>query len=292
MAVNREPERGLLAISFFLAGMATAAVAPEFSRLDLTWRLGSAGVLILLAVLTYVAAVRDRRHEARDRKTLTGTGSRTESEPWHPGSGGHRHVDRVQRALPTAEPPLPADVARHADQVVIDPVVPEQAATSFRDIVGAASYLPDKTPFGEVSEQDESGSELGGDPATDGPDEAPQARLRDVLVEAWRNYLLHGDGHFGADGLRAQLEALGIEVVVRGGSVVGAGDAVLVVEAGRDDDSFLVVPSFTKSPGAAPDWFLDESDGALGHRTKELRKLAEGRWANNRFEIVAKGVVA
>jgi hypothetical protein len=158
--------------------------------------------------------------------------------------------------------------------------------------VGAG--LPAGASAGDASLQTEreGDAEPGSDPEASPPKITPTPQLRDILPSAWHNYLHLGDGHFNADGLRAQVEKLGITTSVRNGSAVDAEDAVLVVDAGRGDATFFVVPSFMKSPGAAPNWFSDESDGALGHRTKELRKLAEGRWLSNGFKVVEKGIVA
>ena len=112
------------------------------------------------------------------------------------------------------------------------------------------------------------------------------------VIEAWRRYRRDGDGFFTAQGLRRQLEGLGFGASVREGSAVDAHGDVLVVEAGEPDiGHFFVVPSFMKSPGAAPEWFEDASGGALSARTRTIHRLAEGTWTDTSFAVVEKGVI-
>ena len=113
------------------------------------------------------------------------------------------------------------------------------------------------------------------------------------VVEAWAHYRRNGDGFFTARGLQRQFGALGVAARVRDGLDVGAGGDVLVVEADPPDpDRFFVVPSFVKSPGAAPEWFEDAGDGALSARTQTIHKLAEGKWTDSSFAVVEKGSIS
>ena len=117
--------------------------------------------------------------------------------------------------------------------------------------------------------------------------------FRRSLTVTWSEYLQHGDGHFNAAGLREKITATGIEARVRNGDAVRATDNVLLVEtATQETGRFFVVPNFTKSPRAAPDWFEDVSDGALTRRTQKLYRLAEGKWTDTGFVVVRKGTIA
>ena len=178
--------------------------------------------------------------------------------------------------------------------IVKEAATPAHPPSPVGGALPAGAGLPAGTSAGDASlrTEREGAAERGRDLEADPPETTPIPQLREVLPAAWHNYLHFGDGHFNPAGLRDQIEELGITTNVADGSAVDAEDAILIVDSGRGDDTFFVVPSFMKSPGAAPKWFLDESDGALGHRTKELRKLAEGRWLSNRFEVVEKGIVA
>lgn len=113
------------------------------------------------------------------------------------------------------------------------------------------------------------------------------------LIGAWQQYRKDGDGFFTANGLRTQLESLGLVASVREGSAVYAAGDVLVVEAESDDgDRFFVLPSFIKSPAAAPDWFDDAGGGALSARTRTIHRLAEGKWTDSSFKVVQRGMIA
>ena len=112
------------------------------------------------------------------------------------------------------------------------------------------------------------------------------------LIGAWQQYRKDGDGFFTASGLRTQLEILGLVASVREGSAVDAAGDVLVVEDESDDgDRFFVLPSFIKSPAAAPDWFDDAGGGALSARTRTIHRLAEGKWTDSSFKVVQRGTI-
>ena len=112
------------------------------------------------------------------------------------------------------------------------------------------------------------------------------------LIGAWQQYRKDGDGFFTANGLRTQLESLGLVASVREGSAVDAAGDVMVVEAESDDgDRFFVLPSFIKSPAAAPDWFDDAGGGALSARTRTIHRLAEGKWTDSSFKVVQRGTI-
>ena len=120
----------------------------------------------------------------------------------------------------------------------------------------------------------------------------PSAELsKDDLIRCWRRYLAEGDGHFRADGLRAELAESGFRVAVMEGRDVGAGDHVLVVPTGATDGTCYVVPSFAKSPRAVEGWFDDRGDGGLSRRVGEVVDLAEGRRTVRGIELVRKGAV-
>ena len=160
---------------------------------------------------------------------------------------------------------------------------------------------PDSEPAPEDATQQEPPAEDIAPPAPPPSETAPPAPpphhtlgldAHASVIEAWRRYRRDGDGFFTAQGLRRQLEGLGFRPSVREGSAVNAHGDVLVVEADEPDTGrFFVVPSFMKSPGAAPEWFEDASDGALSARTRRIHRLAEGTWTDTSFAVVEKGVI-
>ena len=113
---------------------------------------------------------------------------------------------------------------------------------------------------------------------------------RKKLIAGWDRYRVDGDGHFNTHGLEQQLNRSETPANVRDGGAVEAEGSVLVVEhPGGDDGRFFVLPSFTKSPRASPDWFHDAGDGALTRRTRTIHKLAEGEWTDSQFAVIKKG---
>ena len=125
------------------------------------------------------------------------------------------------------------------------------------------------------------------------PDEpTPRPDLKQELKGAWKRYRDDGDGHFNAQGFKAELANAGFDVDVR--RLDGAaGSAVLTIDDPQAGDrSFFVVPDFNRSPKSAEHWFEDESSRRLGGRTDKLKKLARGKWSQNGPEVVEKGSVA
>ncbi len=128
------------------------------------------------------------------------------------------------------------------------------------------------------------------EPSISEPHAPDPSAIHDAVVEAWRQYRQHGDGHFNVVGFRRQLTASGLRLSVNDGARVQAGETVLLVESpSHPVDRFLVVPNFMKSPQAAPDWFEDVGDGALTRRTKKVHRLGEGEWSEAGFKIIEKG---
>ena len=132
------------------------------------------------------------------------------------------------------------------------------------------------------------------DDSDDRPAEVSLAEISAALVEAWERYRREGDGFFTARGLQEELDALEFEATVQDGSALDAKRDVLLVTVGSgggdgDGDRFFVVPSFVKSPGAAPDWFEDASSGALSTTTTTIHRIAEGRWTATSFKVVERG---
>ena len=142
------------------------------------------------------------------------------------------------------------------------------------------------------------------DGTADGPlrrDPAQDARDRDEehpkvtagsIIAAWDAYRRDGDGFFTAAGFTRTLRDRGVEADVHDGSRVGASGKVLVVESAGAEGRFAVVPSFMTSPRAAPQWFNDESSGSLSARTERINRLAEGKWTDSGFQVVAKGDIS
>ena len=122
------------------------------------------------------------------------------------------------------------------------------------------------------------------------PPEPPQPG---DLIDAWDEYRRNGDGHFSPRGLQEVLDHWGFDARVGHGDRVGAGGAVLLVEA-SGTPNFYVLPSFNKSPRAVAEWFDDHSGGALTGRTQRVARVARGRWPESgtgRCEVVERGEI-
>lgn len=130
------------------------------------------------------------------------------------------------------------------------------------------------------------------EPPSDTGDPAPHPDFGNQLMEAWKRYRDDGDGYFNADGFKAALASAGIDADVRGLDGQSGQAVLMIYDPWANDGSFFVVPDFSKSPKSAERWFEDQSGGALGGRTEELRRIARGRWSENGPEIVERGSVA
>ena len=287
--MNVRHVRGLLAISLFVAGMLVGAVWPGFADLGPVARPWAAAAMtvMVIAVAVFIAFPR-----ARTPPDASGS-ERLSLDPSEPSLahtvGGilaaqERLVVLLEHLVDSVDA-RQGEETRHAGEAL---------GSSLGESEGERAESPaDTAP--------DSGTTLSTEYA-DAPAQETQSEetqvvshppLQDVLTNAWRSYLHDGDGHFNAEGFKSELSGIEIAAEVREGSEVGAGNAVLVIEDPRSDDrSFFVIPNFTKAPGAAADWFEDESGGILGHRTKELRRLARGRWSKNGPEVIEKGIVA
>ena len=124
--------------------------------------------------------------------------------------------------------------------------------------------------------------------------EAPASSVLDAeaLEECWRRYRDEGDGHFRADGLRAELAKNGFPNQVLEGRDFGVGDHVLVVRTGASGGHCYLVPSFVEAPAAVEPWFEDRGVHSLSRRVNEIRVLAEGSCSADGVELVKKGVVS
>ena len=90
-----------------------------------------------------------------------------------------------------------------------------------------------------------------------------------------------------------QLTASGFTAKVIDGADVGAGDHVLIVDPQSPDKQFYVLPSFVTSPRSVQKWFHDQSGGALTGTTRQVNRVALGRWIDSgAFEVVKKGAVS
>ena len=196
-----------------------------------------------------------------------------------------------------------ATLENHRDQLERIATLPERLGTSLERVgeqVGDLGHRLDRhgnrlerlaMELVEARQQQATGP-AGLEPPSGKGDATPRPDLGHELRVAWKRYRDGGDGHFNANGFKAELASAGIDVDVRG--LDGqAGHAVLVIDdPWASDRSFFVVPDFNKSPKSAEYWFEDESSRRLGGRTDELRKLARGRWSENGPQIVEKGSVA
>lgn len=138
----------------------------------------------------------------------------------------------------------------------------------------------------------EDGDEMAGPEPLD-EDSGASAVTAESIIAAWEAYRRNGDGFFTAAGLQQTLREHGVAATVRDGSGVDAGGSALVVETqGETEGRFTVVPSFARSPRAAPEWFNDIGSGALSARTETIHRLAEGKWTEVGYQVVAKGDIS
>jgi len=156
----------------------------------------------------------------------------------------------------------------------------------------AGGDLPTSAPGSE-----DRGLAGGGRPSFGGShsdSEAPASAVLDAeaLEECWRRYRDDGDGHFRADGLRAELAGSGFPNKVIEGRDLGAGDHVLVIQTGASGGHCYLVPSFVEAPAAVEPWFEDRGVHSLSRRVNEIRVLAEGTCSADGVELVKKGVVS
>ena len=121
----------------------------------------------------------------------------------------------------------------------------------------------------------------------------PAAPSPEDLIDVWQQYWRAGDGHFKASGFESQLTGSGFTARVMDGAEAGAGDQVLIVDPQCEDQHFYVLPSFATSPRSVQQWFHDQSGGALTGTTRQVNKVALGRWTESgTFEVVKKGAVS
>lgn len=110
----------------------------------------------------------------------------------------------------------------------------------------------------------------------------------DQLVAVWERYLSRGDGRFNAEGLRRQLEAMGV-----GGEVVtdaGLGDSILGVALG--DGKVYLLPHFDRTPAAVAEHFQQSGSSARMARIQRLVRAAVARRAPvGGLVLEVKGVV-
>lgn len=293
----------MLGMGLFLAGIAVGVVLLEFERLDSVGQNVAIGGLVILSGTAMWAFVQIRRSR--------GEPDVAHSPPDARGSavGRQQMADGRQESQLGNREPSPGQVGRTAS--------PNAANAEDREKERAAAGHESKEvqPSGERNDPREDPSDpkspfaiepegesvVVSSPATGAsPPEGVESRrhapdplaMREAVVRAWRQYLKEGDGHFNASGFRAQLEVSGLELSVKDGDMVQAGDTLLLVEDPSDEGNrFLAVPNFTKAPGAAPKWFDDVGDGALGRRAKRIHALAEGEWTEAGFKVIEKGSI-
>ena len=291
----------MLAIGLFLAGVVVAVVLLGFDRFDETGRtVAIAGLVVLSGIMLLACFQMSRRQTEANGVPRSPAG---ESEQ---GVGPTLLAGTTERSTIAEEDLVSGQSASGKGDS--EGSAAEQSASEFaRPVEGQLGDGQDEPlgSYGESTGTDPSESEtgaaepdfLGASEEIDTEDESTRptpdlSLLRESVIGAWREYLRRGDGHFNADGLREQFKASGLEVSVKSGESVGAADNVLLVEnLAHSTGRFLVVPSFTKSPRAAPDWFDDVSDGVLTRRTRRIHRLAEGVWTESGFDVVEKGSI-
>ena len=269
-------------MGLLLAGAVVAVVLLEFDRLDEVGRtVAIAGLVVLsgIAMWAYVQTLRTRGE--------FGMVSSSAQAP-EPGVPRRSPADRPTRSEPVEEELAP----RQGDP---EPTQPSETAHGGGE-PGQTTAERDLRKEQASEERDAGPGHTGGTVATEPESGIPEPRapdpsaVHDSVVEAWRQYLRHGDGHFNVVGFRRQLSTSGLQLSVSDGARVQAGETVLLVEGlSHPDGRFLVVPNFMKSPRAAPDWFEDVGDGALTRRTRKVHRLGEGEWTGAGFKVIEKG---
>ena len=290
----------MLGMGLLVAGAVVAVVLLEFDRLDEVGRtVAIAGLVVLsgIAMWAYVQTIRTRG----ELGMVTSPAQSPE-----PGVARQLLADRPERSelVPEAlaprqgdpEPARPSEPAHgggEPEQATADRDSRKEEASEERDAgsghtVGTGATEPESDNRGRTrAESGESGKARPGISEPRAPD--PSA-VHDSVVEAWRQYLRHGDGHFNVVGFRRELSTFGLQLSVTDGARVQAGETVLLVEGpSHPVGRFLVVPNFMKSPRAAPDWFEDMGDGALTRRTRTVHRLGEGEWTGAGFKVIEKG---
>ena len=274
----------MLAMGLLLAGAVVAVVLLEFDRLD------EVGRTVAIAGLTFLAGIGFWAY-AQTIRTMGEPGvAPSSARAPRPDVARPSRTDRPERSEPGEE-----SLAQKQD----DPEPSQRSETANGGTKqGQATATPDPQKEEASEERDEGATVSEGTSATEPesvisePDALDPSAFHDSVAEAWRQYLRNGDGHFNAAGFQRQLSASGLQLSVTDGARVRAGETVLLVEdATRPAGRFLVVPSFVKSPRAAPDWFEDVGDGALTRRTRKVHRLGEGEWTEAGFKIIGKGSI-
>ncbi len=271
-------------MGLLLAGAVVAVVLLEFDRLDEVGRtVAIAGLAVLagIGLWAYVQTIRTMGEPGMAPSSARAPG---------PGVARPSRTDRPERSEPGEE---------SLAQKQIDPEPSQRSeAANGGTKQGQAMATRDARKEEASEERDERTTVTDGTGATEPesvvsePHALDPSAVHDSVVEAWRQYLRNGDGHFNAAGFQRQLSASGMQLSVTNGARVRAGETVLLVEdATHPAGRFLVVPSFVKSPRAVPDWFEDVGDGALTRRTRKVHRLGEGEWTEAGFKIIGKGSI-
>ena len=306
---------GMMAAGLFLSGVVVAVVLLEFHQFDEIGRTVAIAGLVVVSVTMMLAFVTMGRRLGEGASR-----ARSVENEAMPGVGSQRRIERTERsgvaeADLDSERPLPAKSAtevsaasrggsynskEEAGEALTASAPgpcsvehPKDGQNKPPEALGdSVADPPELEPDGEEPSRGGAPEEIGPE-AKAAPQTSDLGSRRDSVIGAWQQYLRGGDGHFNTDGLREQLKASGLELSVRTGESVGAADNVLLVEdPGHSARRFLVVPNFTKSPRAAPDWFDDVGDGVLTRRTRTIHRLAEGQWTESGFDVVEKGSIA
>lgn len=274
----------MLGMGLLLAGAVVAVVLLEFDRLDEVGRtVAIAGLVVLsaIAMWAYVRTIRTRGEP--------GMVSSLQQAP-EPDLPRQSPPDRPERSELVEEGLAP----RQDDP---EPAQPSETAHEGGE-PGQTTADRDSQKEQASAERDAGAGHTGATGATEPESEIPEppapdpSAVHDSVVEAWRQYLRHGDGHFNVVGFRRQLSTSGLQLSVTDGTKVRAGETVLLVEGpSHPIRRFLVVPNFMKSPQAAPDWFEDVGDGVLTRRTRKVHRLGEGEWTGAGFKVIEKGSI-
>lgn len=246
------------------------------------------GVCFVLAATLTAAAGRRERNRPFPARQRNAAPRRHGAEPRPPvsASAGERSARGDARVRPAAGS-FPSPAGTHGRSgAVAGGLGPARAA--------AEAATGGDVPTGEPGNGNRSVSGRASFAGSPSDAERPASPVLDpnALEACWRRYRDEGDGHFRADGLRAELLKAGLPNDVIEGRDIGAGKHVLVVHTGSPGGRCYVVPSFVEAPTAVKAWFEDRGADMLSRRVNDIQELAVGKRKAYGVELVKKGAVS
>ena len=270
----------------YLLGIVTVLALTLFDSFpSLTWQIGALAITALTGLgLLLARSLGGRIQPNRNRDALEATVP--------PPSAPHLpDPPLASDSTPVGAPPEDLPGAGRGNAVTAKSIAP----SSFPSEPPAEEHEHSDVSRDHASSDSTSGLEPSPPAPTASTSAAPEPAKPgpDDLIAVWQNYWRLGDGHFKASGFEGQLNASGFTARVTDGAEAEAGDHVLIVDPQCADQHFYVLPSFATSPRSVQLWFHDQSGGALTGTTRQVNKVALGRWTESgTFEVVKKGAVS